>query len=1326
MFTDLDATRRTETRQYFDGLGRTYRALTYENQNPTNPWATTDTQYDALGRVVKASLPYRSAGGATPLDATQWSSAKRVEAEYDALGRVKKTTTMPDAAFATTSYSGNTVTVTDQTSKSRRSVSDALGRLKEVYEDPNGLNYLTSYTYDALGNLRRVVQGSQSRYFMYDSLGRLIRAINPEQAAGAIASNITDPVTGNSQWSMAYGYDANGNLTARVDARDITATYTYDRLNRNIITTYAGGGTSTPEVRRHYDGAINGLGRLYWSEAIGISATVFDTYDSAGRPTQYHQSFWTGSVWGPGFGVQRSYNKAGGVTSQTYPSGRTVTYNYDAAGRVGDYNGQASFAGNLGDGAQRTYASEIRYSQLGGREQERFGTQTPVYNKRFFNDRGQMSNVRLSTYSITTPGQDGNWNRGAIVNHYSDQSWAGSGTDNNGNLRKQELYLPNDDAISSYTQMAQHYTYDELNRLQSVTEFLNNQTQSFKQSYAYDRFGNRTIDQATTTTNVNRKLFAVDAATNRLGVPTGQAGAMDYDPAGNLTNDTYTEGTGGTRVFDAENRMTSAQFFNGQTQTALYTYDADGRRVRRQTGAGAQVWQVYGMGGELVAEYAASAPPSSPQKEYGYRAGELLVTASPSAAFSETVWVEDSLPTGATPAPAGGTTEAWNWVGTAPAPHSGSLSSQSNVTAGLHQQVFTGATATLAVGAGEWLTAYVYLDPASPPSEIMMQWNDGTWEHRAYWGANQIGWGTDGTNSRRYMGPLPAAGQWIRLEVPASQTGLEGSIVTGLAFTLYGGRATWDRAGKATQPAPRQSDTIWVEDALPSGATAAPAGGTTEAWDWVGAAPSPSSGTLSTRSGVTAGLHQQVFTGATATLAVGAGDKLIADVYLDPANVPSEVMLQWNDGSWEHRAYWGANHITGWGVDGTNSRRYMGPLPVTGQWVRLEVPASQVGLEGRTLGGMALTLHGGRATWDRAGKAGAAAGGGASNIEWLVTDQLGTPRMVVDETGTLAGVKRHDYFPFGEELAAGGGGRTTNQGYSQPSGIRQGFTGYEKDNETGLNFAQTRYHSPTQGRFTSPDKLFADQYEGDPQSWNLYVYAGNNPLLFTDPTGLWKWVDPEDNGQRFLQWEEGDDWNTLARFLNQNSSHTYVASDLEQAFGGGVGLGQDLIVDATGAMPRFTNTRGVENVSLDVFMNITPGGRGAKVGGGLLSRLWNWVRGRGGKGAATGVARKSVSALRAEYETAVRNLSSVAAEMRAAGHSADAIAIKLHAERRALGLKYKDVTPPDLLQKIYQRNLEKYDDPLGPTIEWLRAQGKTWDEIIESAARPGGKDIDFR
>ena len=79
----------------------------------------------------------------------------------------------------------------------------------------------------------------------------------------------------------------------------------------------------------------------------------------------------------------------------------------------------------------------------------------------------------------------------------------------------------------------------------------------------------------------------------------------------------------------------------------------------------------------------------------------------------------------------------------------------------------------------------------------MLQFNDGTWEHRAYWGSNFIPYGSGGP-SKYYVGPLPAVGQWVRLEVSAANLGLEGRTLNGMAFTLYDGRATWDRAGKTT------------------------------------------------------------------------------------------------------------------------------------------------------------------------------------------------------------------------------------------------------------------------------------------------------------------------------------------------------------------------------------------------------------------------------------------------------------------------------------------------------------------------------------------------
>src|SRR5205085_3739570 len=90
----------------------------------------------------------------------------------------------------------------------------------------------------------------------------------------------------------------------------------------------------------------------------------------------------------------------------------------------------------------------------------------------------------------------------------------------------------------------------------------------------------------------------------------------------------------------------------------------------------------------------------------------------------------------------------------------------------------------------------IYLDPSHLPTEAMLQWNDGIWEHRAFWGANNISYGNVGTPSRFYAGPLPAAGAWARLEVPARQVGLEGSTLSGMALSLFDGRAAWDAVGK--------------------------------------------------------------------------------------------------------------------------------------------------------------------------------------------------------------------------------------------------------------------------------------------------------------------------------------------------------------------------------------------------------------------------------------------------------------------------------------------------------------------------------------------------
>jgi hypothetical protein len=162
--------------------------------------------------------------------------------------------------------------------------------------------------------------------------------------------------------------------------------------------------------------------------------------------------------------------------------------------------------------------------------------------------------------------------------------------------------------------------------------------------------------------------------------------------------------------------------------------------------------------------------------------------------YSTVAWVDDILPPGAVPGPNG---EHWNWVSNNPAPYSGAVASQSDIVTGLYQHYFSSATATMTVSTDDVLFAYVYLDPVNLPSEIMLQWNDGnSWEHRAFWGTDLITYGVHDTPARLSMGALPLAGHWFALQVPASQVGLAGRTVSGLAFSQYDGRATWDYAGK--------------------------------------------------------------------------------------------------------------------------------------------------------------------------------------------------------------------------------------------------------------------------------------------------------------------------------------------------------------------------------------------------------------------------------------------------------------------------------------------------------------------------------------------------
>jgi RHS repeat-associated protein len=138
-------------------------------------------------------------------------------------------------------------------------------------------------------------------------------------------------------------------------------------------------------------------------------------------------------------------------------------------------------------------------------------------------------------------------------------------------------------------------------------------------------------------------------------------------------------------------------------------------------------------------------------------------------------------------------------------------------------------------------------------------------------------------------------------------------------------------------------------------------------------------------------------------------------------------------------------------------------------------------------------------------------------------------------------VRRHDYLPFGEENVynAAGGSRTAANGYLLNDGVRQQFTGHERDSETGLDFMQARYYSSGQGRFTSVDPEGAGSDPEDPQSWNGYGYARSNPVLLTDPDGR-KYRICSADGKECYYHDDDDFYN--ARRTAKNDGFTFSGS----------------------------------------------------------------------------------------------------------------------------------------------------------------------------------------
>ena len=162
----------------------------------------------------------------------------------------------------------------------------------------------------------------------------------------------------------------------------------------------------------------------------------------------------------------------------------------------------------------------------------------------------------------------------------------------------------------------------------------------------------------------------------------------------------------------------------------------------------------------------------------------------------ERIWIDDQLPAGAKPQ--GNDAPPWKFVQGPGHPVLSGKKSHTRVSTSdaITQHFFTDASDRLKITENSKLFTYVYLDPAKPPKTIQLQFNDGTWEHRATWGEDKAFLAGKRGPANHQMGKLPETGKWVRLEVPAKVVGLKpGAQLNGWAFTQVNGTVHWDKAG---------------------------------------------------------------------------------------------------------------------------------------------------------------------------------------------------------------------------------------------------------------------------------------------------------------------------------------------------------------------------------------------------------------------------------------------------------------------------------------------------------------------------------------------------
>lgn len=600
----IDATNWSESTTYFDRLGRAKKSVHEDSQGDV----VAEVRYDQYGRVEKTSNPYRIDASGNPTETIYWSKVR-----YDESNRVVETyAPAPDGQTGNslgtvqfgisslTDLVGTYTVALDASGRKSRAITGTYGLMRvdeataksgTVDQDLGSLSnpsQPTSYTYNTKGELTKITQGSQNRFFMYDSFGRLIRIRQPEQTPNAHLATSGNPE--NNSWTAGYTYDVFGNVVNVTDAKNITITNYYDKASRTTKRTYSDG---TPQVEYFYDGkGLPSAPQFSKGSLTKVTSSVsedrFTEFDNHGRLLA-SQQITDGQTYGFGY----KYNLSGGLTEQTYPSGRIVRSFLDADG------GLSAVTSKAGNGMTKRVISDFDYTASGSVKKVKLGN--GLWETSQVSHLNQLTQIGLGTTHT-------NNSIFKIDYEYGELNSDGTTVDtakNIGNIAKTTTTIPT-------TSFVQTFKYDEINRLTEAVEKTGS-TQNWKQTFGYDRYGNRTsryqIVGSTVLAINNITQPTIDQANNRF--TTGQGYIYDY--SGNLIQDAE----GRSFTFNGDDKQTEVRNTATSAVVGQYAYDGSGARVKKYIpSTGETTIFVYDAGGALAAEYSTVAPPPTPTTSY--------------------------------------------------------------------------------------------------------------------------------------------------------------------------------------------------------------------------------------------------------------------------------------------------------------------------------------------------------------------------------------------------------------------------------------------------------------------------------------------------------------------------------------------------------------------------------------------------------------------------------------------------------------------------------------------------------------------------------------